>query len=101
MIFSYQGLNITVCVVLLNNRKSHLSNRKQYVLINGNDFNLVIVKFDVPQRSVLGPLLFLIYINDLNQAVKFCNVHHFANDTNLLHFIKSVNRLNKCVDLDF
>ena len=43
---------------------------------------------------------FLIYINDLNQALKFCKVHHFADDTNLIHFSKSVNRLNKHVNLD-
>ena len=81
--------------------KSYLSNRKQYVSINGYDSNLADVKFGVPQRSVLGPLLFLIYINDLNQALKLCKVHHFADDTNLIHFSKSVNRLNKYVNLDF
>ena len=81
--------------------KSYLSNRKQYVSINGYDSNLADVKFGVPQGSVLGPLLFLIYINDLNQALKFCKVHHFADDTNLIHFSKSVNRLNKHVNLDF
>ena len=73
--------------------KSYLSNRNQYVSITGYDSNLADVKFGVPQGSVLGPLLFLIYIyiyNDLNQALKFCKVHHFADDTNLLHFSKSV-----------
>ena len=80
--------------------KSYLSNRKQYVLISGYDSNLADVKFSVPQGSVLGPLLFLVYINDLNQALKFCKVHHFADDTNLIHFSKSVYRLNKYVNLD-
>ena len=61
--------------------KSYLSNRKQYVSINGYDSNLADVKFGVPQGSVRGPLLFVIYINDLNQALKFCKVHHFADDT--------------------
>ena len=81
--------------------KSYLSNRKQYVSINGYDSNLADVKFGVPQGSVLGRLLFLIYINDLNQALKFCKVHHFADETNLIHFSKSVYRLNKYVNLDF
>ena len=45
-----------------------------------------------------GPLLFLIYINHLNQAIKFCKVHHLADDTNLLHFNKSVVNLNKLVN---
>ena len=80
--------------------KSYLSNRKQYVSINGYDSNLADVKFGVPKGSVLGPLLFLVYINDLNETLKFCKVHHFADDTNLIHFSKSVYRLNKHVNLD-
>ena len=57
--------------------KSYLSNRKQYVSINGFDFNLADVRFGVPQGSILGLMLFLVDTNDLNQALKFCKVHHF------------------------
>ena len=80
--------------------RSYLSNRKQYVSINGHESSLAYVLYGIPQGSVLGPLLFLIYINDLNQAIKFCKVHHFADDTNLLHFNKSVANLNKLVNLN-
>ena len=77
--------------------KSYLSDRKQFVSINAHDSYLAPILHDVPYGSVLGPLLFLIYIDDLNQA-EFCKVHHFADDINLLHFSKS--KLNKNVNLD-
>ena len=69
--------------------KSYLSDRKQYVSINGHDSNLASVLYGVPQSSVLGPLLFLIYINDLNQAIEFCKVHDFADLTQT--YFTSVN----------
>ena len=62
--------------------KSYRFDRKQFVSINGHISNQTSVKYGVPQGSVLGPLLFLIYINDLNLAIKFCKVHHLADDTN-------------------
>ena len=58
------------------------------------------VNCDVPQGSVLGPLLFLIYMNDLHRAIQYCKVHHFADDTNLFHRNKSVKNLNKLVNHD-
>ena len=80
--------------------KSYLSNRHQYVSINGYESGLAAINCGVPQGSVLGPLLFLLYINDLNQAIKSCKVHHFADDTNLLCLSNSIKKLNKQVNAD-
>ena len=50
----------------------YLSERTQFVSINGFDSDISTIKCDVPKGSVLGPLLFLININDLNLAIKYC-----------------------------
>ena len=65
------------------------------VSINGYDSDLTKINCGVPEGSVLAPLLFLLYINDLNQAIKFCNVHHLTYDTNLLYLGKSIKKINK------
>ena len=65
--------------------RSYLSNRKQYVSINGIESNITTTLHGVPQGSVLGPLLFLIYINDLHICIKNSSTFHFADDTNLLY----------------
>ena len=49
---------------------------------------------------MVGPLLFLLYISDFNQAIKFCKVHHFANDTNFLYLGKSMKKLKRLVIFD-
>ena len=68
--------------------------------MNGFDSGLTTISCGVPQGFVLGPLLFLLYINDLNQAIKFCKLHHFADDTNLLSLSNSIKKLNKLVNED-
>ena len=68
--------------------ESYSKDRKQYVSINGYNSKHLSISLGVPQGSVL----FLIYINDLNTAIKHCKVHRFADDTNLLHVNESIKR---------
>ena len=70
--------------------KSYLPNRNQYVSITGYEPGLAVINCDVPQGSVLGSLLFLLYINDLKQAIKFYKIHHFAVDANLWFLSNSI-----------
>ena len=80
--------------------ESYLKGRKQHVSINGFNSKDLPIYYGVPQGSVLEPLLFLLWINDLHAAIKFCKVHHFADDTNLLHISKSSKKLNKFINFD-
>ena len=63
--------------------QSYLSDRYQYVTYNGNESAKQNIKWGVPQGSILGPLLFLIYINDLPNIYKYMMLLSFADDTNL------------------
>ena len=74
---------------------SYLQNGSQYLSISGFNSKLEHIHRGVPLGSILGQLLFLIYINDLNCAIRYCSVHHFADDTNLLNYSNSVKRMNK------
>ena len=80
--------------------KSFLANRTQYTNINGSNSNSEKVMYGVPQGSVLGPLLFIIFINDVNVSINSSKVHHFADDTNLLLINKSLKQINKLINHD-
>ena len=71
------------CLKLFQN---YFNNRKQRVVINGFQADYSNIESGVPQGSVLGPLLFLIYINDLERNIK-SNVKFFADDTMLFSIV--------------
>ena len=71
--------------IALNWFALYLSNRKQYVSVNGYVSDYLQISCGVPQRSVLGPLLFLICVNDRPNVSKFLSFYLFADDTNI-HF---------------
>ena len=67
--------------VALNWFRSYLLCRKQYVVVDGVESNLIEVSCEVPQGSVLGPLLFLIYVNDIIHSSNIFRFSLFADDT--------------------
>ena len=87
-------------VLAYNWFRSYLTNRQLFVSVNGFNSTKQTMRYGVPQESVLGPLLFLIYINDLNKAIKFSTTRHFADDTKLLFVGKSLKKIQKCVNYD-
>jgi len=69
--------------------RNYLSNRQQYTCVNGINSSLTSLSCGVPQGSVLGPLLFLIYVNDIGNVGLKVPVRLFADDTNLFIFGKN------------
>ena len=80
--------------------KSYLSNRKQFVSINGHDSDVKDVTCGVPQGSSLGPLLFLIYINDLRMSLSKTSCGHFADDTFIIFHSKKPKTIETIVNTE-
>ena len=81
--------------------KSYLTNRMQSVSYSNKEYtSFQIIRCGVPQGSILGPLLFLIYVNDLSNCLEKLNAILFADDTNLFYKHKCIKTLFNEVNSD-
>ena len=100
LIFKLKQNGVSGCLFMF--LQNYLNNRKKCVVLNGSHSSYSTIKSGVPQGSVLGPLLFLIYINDLERNIK-SNIKLFADDTMLFPIVKdpaiSSNNLNCDLDI--
>ena len=99
--------NLSMYGVKVNNIKwfhSYLSNRKQYIEFQNDDrnekTNSLTIKYGVPQESILGPLLFIVYVNGLYRASNILKPIIFANDTNLFCSGKHIKTLFQTANIE-
>ena len=77
----------------LNLLASYLADRKQTCQVNGKQSGLRSISCEIPQGSILGPLFFLVYINDLPNCLKRTTPRMFADDTSLTAYGKSIEEI--------
>ena len=70
--------------------KSYVSDRRQYTKINNSTSRVNSLNYGVPQGSVLGPLLFLLYVNDIQHCIDKKKIKLFADDTGVFQFDKDL-----------
>ena len=81
--------------------KSYLENRSQYVEVENVKSNPLTIQCGEPQGSTLGPLLFLIYVNDIPNCLEKANIRTFADDTTLFYSSNSLQDLEKTINEEF
>ena len=80
--------------------KSYLSNRKQFVRYQMHDSNHKIINCGVPQGSILDPLLFILYINDIVNTTSLLELILFADDTTLLFSHQDIASQNGIINIE-
>ena len=80
--------------------RSYLTDRRQCCKVNGQISATDSITCGVPQGSCLGPLLFLVYINDLPSCLKNSLVSMYADDTSIYYASESVSEINQAVNAD-
>ena len=77
---------------------SYLSNRYQYVNYNNTSSDMKLITCGVPQGSILGPLMFLLYINDISSVSSILFSILFADDTTLFYSSKNLQELSDVIN---
>ena len=80
--------------------RSYLKDRKQYVSLNGFDSSMEDITCGVPQGSTLGPLLFLLYINDFRLCLTETSSGHFADDTFIMYSSKKLKTIETVINFE-
>ena len=83
----------------LNLFQSYLSSRKQYTEIEDTTCTILPIQVGLPQGSILGPILFIIFVNDLPQCSNTFDFIMFADDTTLsstIDYFSDINNKEKC-----
>ena len=89
-----------ICGLALKWIKSYFSNRKQFVQFNRTCSSQQTIKCGVPQGSILGPLFFILYINDLPNASKLTETLIFADDTSIFYSHSDLNKLESIMNAE-
>ena len=89
-----------ICGIALEWFKSYLCNRKQYVTYKNTNSHSLEMTCGVPQGSVLGPLLFIIYTNDLPMSIKHSRCVLFADDTTIYYSSNNLDDLYNKINHD-